>query len=183
MKKHILLTILMMAGLVSGCASVNMKSGLELQDLSKIPVPRSGGPQLGLDYRDEDFRKILQNSGYFSSVDMGIGIKRELVVDARWGERKRVTGLTSLNAVLGLFTVGIIPVAIPYDKSFTIEIKDRSGKVLSDKRYRFKHSNYVSIWPHVYLLGATGDRVRRTQYAQMTSHIIKDMNELGLISK
>ena len=166
---------------LTGCKATHMSEGPDFADIGSVPKYEGNGPKVALDFNSSLFEEALVNSGYFSDVKSGIDTRSGTTFKVRYGYRRNVTGSTSAIAVGMLWTASIIPFIIPHTESFTIEILDRNGQVLKKDNYVFKQKTMYSLWPHVLVLGTSENRVTKNQYAIMTSDIIKNMNDLGLM--
>lgn len=172
------LLVLPLLIVLSGCSSVNYKEGPGLLDLSSVPVPRVGGPAITVRGGNASFAQILADSGYFSSVSQS-GNSRDYFIDVKHGS----VLYSNWGCVLVFWTVGIVPCKRQFEEQYTVNIKDANGRQLWFSHYDFKGDHVSSIWPHVYLFGASKKRVKKLHDAQLASNLIGDMNKLGLISR
>ena len=167
--------------LMSGCATRHISSSPELADLSTVNKPESAGPNVALDFNSAIFEQTLYNSDYFASVKEGSGSRSDITLKVRYSKSDDQGAIATLSAVGALFTIGIIPFILPTKETFYVDIIDKEGNKLKENVYVFEQAIIGSFWPHVYLFGANDDRARRNQYSIITSNIIKNLDELGLM--
>ena len=170
--------LLIVALLMSGCSVFNYKDGPELIDLSGIPAPRTGGPDLAVSFSDAGLSTFLNNSGYFSSVKQGVAAS-DVYVEVKYGSVLYGTW----GCLPSLWTLGLIPCKQPKEEIYTVLIKDKNKQMLWRGQYVFEGSNVSSLWPHVYFFGKSEKKVHGVHYARITSNVINNLNKIGLLSE
>ena len=179
---RVVMIFLMLLGSLPSCTTIHM-TGPDLQDLNNVPRARVDvdRPNLGLDFKSAKFVKALENSGFFSSVRSGVGIKEELVLKVRYKDENK---FGFFRAMVGYLTATIIPHSMPFEETWTVDVLNINRKKLASYTYKFEGTGYLSVFPFVYLLGTSNfEKVDKYQYARLTSNIIKDMHEDDVFSK
>ena len=189
MKYYTALAVACFALLSSACTTYHINDGPQLQDLSNIPAPRTGGLSVYFaGARDLDSKRIkstMMNSGYFSKIDFSgkYPDKKQAYISVRHYLSGKYTPSWAWSKLASLFTIGIIPTFYGASESWSVKLMAADGSEVDSLYYRYEGRVTTSIWPYVLLLGATKGRSEGERYARFTSNLIYDLNKNGFLNK